>query len=654
MTRPTFPLFAYIATAALLPVVAGGALMYGIGGEAANLSVLLPVLGATVLLALAAARLTTRPLARLADEAEAVRRFDFRDAPVVRSSIREIDELAHSLDLLRDAVRRFLDLNLALAGEDDLELLLPRLLKEMAIAADAEAGVLYLVNPAGDALLPVAARAGKAARPHATMPELPLVRAPALLRDAAAVTAPRNGALTADELRDAGIDMAMASMDAMALMLRNRSEQPLGLLLLFGEHALEPARQSFVAALSASAALTLETRELVRDQERLFAAFIRMIASAIDAQSPYTGNHCERVPELTLMLAQAACDASEGPYAAFNLDARQWEAVRIASWLHDCGKVTTPEFVVDKATKLETVHDRIHEVRTRFEVLKRDAELEYWRGLAQGGDETTLAATRDGALRVLDEEFAFVARCNLGGEFLSAEDRERLMRIGSRTWRRTLDDRLGISQDELRRKQRRPPAALPAEEPLLADGPEHRIERGEGDRIAEDHPLGFRLRAPELLYNRGELHNLCVGRGTLSDEERYKINDHIVQTIVMLSHLPFPRHLREVPEIAGGHHEKMDGTGYPRGLTGEQMSPVARMMAIADIFEALTAADRPYKPAKSLSESLSIMARMRRDRHIDAELFELFLRSGTHLRYAERFLRPEQIDEVDIEALVRD
>jgi HD-GYP domain-containing protein (c-di-GMP phosphodiesterase class II) len=100
---------------------------------------------------------------------------------------------------------------------------------------------------------------------------------------------------------------------------------------------------------------------------------------------------------------------------------------------------------------------------------------------------------------------------------------------------------------------------------------------------------------PELLYNRGELTNLCIDRGTLTEEDRFKINEHIVQTIRMLSELPFPRHLRAVPEIAGGHHEKMDGSGYPRGLTREQMSPMARMMAIADIFEALTAVDRPYK-----------------------------------------------------------
>ena len=377
-------------------------------------------------------------------------------------------------------------------------------------------------------------------------------------------------------------------------------------------------------------------------------ASIRMVAGAIDAQSPYTGGHCERVPELTFMLARAACAAADGPYAGFDLDAEQWEALHIAAWLHDCGKVTTPEYVVDKATKLETVNDRIHEIRTRFEVLKRDAEIAYWRSVAQGGDEPSLQARRDALLATLDEEFAFVATCNVGGEFLSPDKQARLREIGARHWQRTLDDRVGLSRDELARK---PPQAstLPADETLLADKPEHRIARPEAERIPEDNRWGFRMDVPELLYNRGELHNLSISRGTLTAEERYKINEHMVQTIVMLGELPFPRHLRAVPEIAGGHHEKMDGTGYPKRLDRDQLSPLARMMAIADIFEALTAADRPYKPGKTLSEALSIMAKMRQDQHIDPELFELFLRSGVHHDYAQRFMRPEQVDAVRIE-----
>src|SRR5471030_3529977 len=133
---------------------------------------------------------------------------------------------------------------------------------------------------------------------------------------------------------------------------------------------------------------------------------------------------------------------------------------------------------------------------------------------------------------------------------------------------------------------------------------------------------------------------------------RYKINEHIIQTIVMLSALPFPEHLQQVPEIAGGHHEKMDGTGYPKRLKRDEMSLQARMMAIADIFEALTAADRPYKKAKSLSEALGIMATMCRDAHIDPQLFELFINEQIYRQYAEQFLDPKQIDTVDPASLL--
>jgi hypothetical protein len=228
----------------------------------------------------------------------------------------------------------------------------------------------------------------------------------------------------------------------------------------------------------------------------------------------------------------------------------------------------------------------------------------------------------------------------------------RLQEIATRTWTRTLDDRLGISHEEKLRKERSPAPALPVSEPLLADRPEHLIERPTRERMAADNPWGIRMEVPELLYNRGELYNLAVARGTLSAEERYKINEHIVQTLIMLSQLPFPKHLRQVPEIAAGHHEKMDGSGYPRRLVRDEMSPVARMMAIADIFEALTAADRPYKQGKTLAEAIRIMSFMKQDQHIDPDLFDLFLRSGVYREYAERFLAPGQIDEVDISAYV--
>jgi hypothetical protein len=304
--------------------------------------------------------------------------------------------------------------------------------------------------------------------------------------------------------------------------------------------------------------------------------------------------------------------------------------------------------VVDKSTKLETIYDRIHEVRMRFEVLKRDAQIRFWELLSEGGDRQALSAALDAELARLDNEFAFVAECNEGGEFMAPERRQRLRRIAQRTWMRTLDDRIGISWEEHQRKARTAAPPLPVAERLLDDKPEHLIERPDAERMPDDNRWGFRLDVPEYQYNRGELYNLEVTRGTLSREERFKINDHVVQTIIMLNELPYPKHLRQVPEIAGGHHETMDGRGYPKRLTRDETSVAARIMAIADIFEALTASDRPYKKAKTLSESLRILGLMSKDEHIDPDLFELFLHSGVWKTYAERFLDPAQIDRVDI------
>jgi len=197
-----------------------------------------------------------------------------------------------------------------------------------------------------------------------------------------------------------------------------------------------------------------------------------------------------------------------------------------------------------------------------------------------------------------------------------------------------------------------PAATPPATEFLLADKPEHVIERGAQDQMPENNPWGFKVKTPQHLYNRGEIYNLSIARGTLTEEERYKINDHMAQTIIMLTKLPFPKHLRSVPELAGGHHEKMDGTGYPKRLRGGDMSVPARIMAIADIFEALTASDRPYKKAKKLSEAIQIMARMKKEQHIDPELFDLFLESGVYRDYAERYMEKPCIDAIDVKAFV--
>ncbi|MCW9039187.1 MAG: HD domain-containing protein, partial [Rhodospirillales bacterium] len=405
--------------------------------------------------------------------------------------------------------------------------------------------------------------------------------------------------------------------------------------------------QPLIESLSSQAAVALNNQQLMEAQRKLLDAFIEVIAGAIDAKSPYTGGHCQRVPELARMLSEAAGNATNAPFADFTFSEDDRYELNIASLLHDCGKVTTPEYVVDKATKLETIYNRIHEVRTRFEVLKRDAEIAYLKALNAGeGDPETLKAAFDARIVQLDDDFRFIADANIGGEFMDDADIERVRRIAGETWVRTIDDRLGLSHTELERYDGVPHKPLPVEEHLLADRKDHLIPRPYN---APDYNAGgFEMDVPENLYNLGEVYNLIIKRGTLTEEERFKINEHIIQTIVMLEQLPFPRHLKRVPEYAGGHHEKMDGTGYPRRLSKESMSVTARIMAIADIFEALTASDRPYKKAKKLSEAVKIMSFMAKDAHIDKDLFKLFLESGVHIDYAKSFLKPEQLDDVDI------
>ncbi len=407
----------------------------------------------------------------------------------------------------------------------------------------------------------------------------------------------------------------------------------------------------FVEALASQSAVALENFNLLDAQKALMDSMIRLIAGAIDTKSPYTGGHCERVPELAIMLAEEAEKVQTGPLAGFSFKSEEeWREFRIGIWLHDCGKVTTPEYVVDKATKLETIYNRIHEVRTRFEVLLRDAEIERLQAIAAGTDAAEAARRFDARRAELREDFAFVAECNIGGEFMAPERVERVKKIARQAWMRNFDDRLGLSHEELRRYDGVPAPEMPATETLLADKAFHILPRGNDKAL--DPKYGFKVKVPQHLYNFGEIYNLSIGRGTLTEEERFKINEHIIQTIVMLESMPFPRDLRRVPEYAGTHHETLVGTGYPRRLTKEGLSIPARITAIADIFEALTASDRPYKKAKTLSESVKILSFFKKDNHIDPDLFDLFLKSGVFLRYAERYLKPEQIDEVDISKYV--
>ncbi|MDR9753958.1 HD domain-containing phosphohydrolase [Pseudomonas sp. SZMC_28357] len=624
---------------------------------------------ATLLLCLPLGWLTSRilvkPLHALVNEADAIRSFDFH-YPVTRSLVLEIDQLSLSMSRMKDTLGSFFRITDSLSAETRFAPLLQRVLSETMNIAQAQAGLIYLREGDGNQLDPQGLIIKGDAQPASAFGvgshDLLATGSPAWLHRLANANniVTSLGFEQAGDLQQVLLALESPRVHLIGLRLHNRHNETVGLLVLLladsgsaGDlEKLRPDRIAFLQAVSGAAAVSIESQRLQARQKQLLDSFIQLLAGAIDAKSPYTGGHCQRVPMLTLMLAQAAAASQSPAFSAYQPTEDEWEALHIAAWLHDCGKVTTPEYVVDKATKLETINDRIHEIRTRFEVLKRDAWISYWQSLALGGDEAQLASLRDACLAGLDDDFAFVARCNLGGEAMADSDLQRLRLIAEQRWTRTLDDRLGVSWEENRRQARTPAPPLPVSETLLADKPEHLVERAPQELIPADNPWGFKLDVPQHKYNRGELYNLSIARGTLTREERYIINHHMVQTILMLSHLPFPSHLGNIAEIAGGHHEKMDGSGYPKGLKREDMSLPARMMAIADIFEALTAADRPYKKAKTLSEALGIMATMCRDAHIDPQLFELFIGEGVYLTYARRYLDPQQLDEVDTEGLL--
>ncbi len=383
------------------------------------------------------------------------------------------------------------------------------------------------------------------------------------------------------------------SRSFLAVPMRNHDREIIGVLQLI--NALDARTgsvkqfskddQQLLESLASQAAIALSNRRLIQQLEELFESLISLINTAIDDKSPYTGGHCARVPALTMMLAEAANRSKQGALKDFNLTDKDRYELKIAGLLHDCGKITTPVHVVDKATKLQTIFDRIQLLDTRFEVLKRDAEIALLKGEKS-------AAEHAASIRQLDADREFLRLCNIGSEKMQDADVARVQQIARYQWRNV---------------------------------------QGEwSDFLTVE-----------------EVENLTIRAGTLTAAEREIINHHINVTIKMLEALPWPNHLKHVPEYAGGHHERMDGKGYPKGLTREQMSIQARVMGIADIFEALTAKDRPYKEGKTLTESLAILGKLKENGHIDPDLFDVFIREKVYLTYARQFLKPEQIDVVD-------
>ena len=544
------------------------------------------------------------------------------DHPTQLKSNTEHEGSEETLEKRLERLELLYRVGIALSAEHNTDRLIEMILVEAQGLCNADGGTLYLVTESKQLTFVIlrtnslnVALGGTTGRPI-DLPPIPLVDESGKpnKRNVASYATWLKKSVNIDDAYDAeGFDFSgtqefdqragYRSKSFLTIPLATNEGIVIGVIQLINARdeagkvkSFSPENQRVVEALCSQAAIALYNQLLLDDQKRLLESFIKLIASAIDAKSPYTGAHCERVPILTEMLARSVCETKAGPFADFCLNDEEWYELHIAAWLHDCGKITTPVHVMDKATKLETIADRIEAVRARFEVAKRDLQIEALERRLAGADPGEVERELAAQLARLDDDLSFVEVSNIGGEFLAPESQKRISEIGART----------ISM------------------------------RGQ----------------PGTLLTPDEVANLSISRGTLLPKERRIINGHMVHTIKMLESLPFPRNLKRVPEYAGGHHEKMDGTGYPKGLFAGDMSIPARIMAIADVFEALTADDRPYKKAKRLSETMRIMGFMKRDNHLDPQLFDHFVRSGVYLDYAKRFLHEDLIDDVDVEGLL--
>ncbi|MBT5955203.1 MAG: GAF domain-containing protein [Candidatus Marinimicrobia bacterium] len=534
------------------------------------------------------------------------------------------------IKFLEERIKKLNEIGLSLSKEDDTNVIFELIMEEAKNITNADGRTLYMISDDAKTMKFEIMRTdsmnfsqGGTSGVEISIPPMQLSDEEGNPNHSTIVTYSANTGKTVnvkDAYKEKGFDFTGAktfdkntgyrTTSVLSVPLKNHENDIVGVMQLINATdkqsgkvvAFSDDMQEQVESLASQGAVALTNKRLVKELKTLFESFIQLIATAIDRKSEYTGGHCERVPEITMMLAEAVEGMTEGSYKDFVMTEDERYELYIAAWLHDCGKVATPVHVVDKATKLETIYDRVENVQTRFEILKRDAEIEFLNTkieLLESGNEEGVKdaeAKLNLQLAQFSDELAFVEKSNVGGEFMQEEDQNRIRQIGEYEWNYKGETKPFLSELEVR--------------------------------------------------------NLTIAKGTLLPEEREIINDHIVITIDMLEKLPYPKNLRNVPEFAGGHHETLDGKGYPKGLTGDQMSVQAKMMAIADIYEALTASDRPYKDGKKLSHAMRILGFMKNDYHIDEELFEIFVKEGVYKKYAEKYLPENQMDEVDEAAVL--
>ena len=349
-----------------------------------------------------------------------------------------------------------------------------------------------------------------------------------------------------------------------------------------------------VEALSSQASVALTNQLLIEEQKILFRSFIKLVVDALENKDAVTGGHCNRVPLLTMMFAEHINKDKSEKYKDFSFSEDEMDELDVAGWLHDFGKVATPDHIMNKSTKLEGLFDKIDQIKLRFEILKRDVELDFYKKQIDGNeiDKEVL----NSKIQKINDDFSFLEKSNVGGEFMSEDLQKKVYDIAEKT--------INLNDKSMK------------------------------------------------ILSEAEVDFLTISKGTLSKKDREVMENHVSLTYQLLDKLPYPDHLKQVPFYAGCHHEKINGEGYPNGYSGDQLPLQARIIAIADVFEGLTAPDRPYKEPYKLSKALNILKFMVNDGEIDSDLFNLFISKKLYLAYANENLNPKQIDDINEKELL--
>tara|TARA_B100000029_G_scaffold514204_1_gene616142 strand:- start:157 stop:1737 length:1581 start_codon:yes stop_codon:yes gene_type:complete len=513
-------------------------------------------------------------------------------------------------------LKKLIDIGRALSREKNIDVLLEKILIEAKVISNSDGGTIYLVIDDGKKLnFEIMHTESLNIKWGGTSDPVPDTIYPVkIYNDDGEKNIHNVAAVCALEGRTINIDDAYAdkkydfsgtkgvdekysyhSKSFLTVPLKNHKDKVIGVLQLINAQkddkiiSFSEELVDLVEALSSQASVALTNQLLVDEQKELFRSFIKLVSEALEKKDAVTGGHCNRVPILTMMIADEINADKTGLFKNFIFSDDELDELYVSGWLHDFGKVATPEHIMGKSTKLEGLYDKIDEIKFRFEILKRDIQIEFYKKAIETSNVETQSIRSK--LESINDDLSFLEKSNLGGEFMSDELKQRIAEIGKRSI----------------------------------------VVNGKKTSILNDDEIDF----------------LSISKGTLSKKDRKIMEDHVVLTYDLLSKLPYPDHLKQVPFYAGCHHEKINGKGYPNGYSGDKLPIQARIIAIADVFEGLTAPDRPYKKGYKLSKALTILKYMVEDGEIDKDLFNLFITKKLYLTYANEMIHKDQIDNIN-------